>query len=167
MGESIALGGPNPSNQPILVRVLASSVSLSHSSAAAHLLTPSPSPFSPTAVKEEAVVVLGVPPPLLIGSCPELHGSDAWKSLESPPSISSLLRGALLGSGMAVPLPPHLGGHGGKEDYVRMAARLGPRLATAEEERAFEAFHGRVWESCRAYFMCCFAVALCKRAALP
>ena len=110
-------------------------------------------------------MVLGVPPPLLIGSCPELHGSDAWKSLESPPSMSILLRGALLGSGMAVPLPSHLGGHGGKEDYVRMAARLGPRLATAEEERAFEAFHGRVWESCRAYFMCCFAVALCKRAA--
>ena len=29
MGESLALGGPNPSNQPILARVLASSVSLS------------------------------------------------------------------------------------------------------------------------------------------
>ena len=165
MGESIALGGPNPSNQPILARVLSLSLSLSLSlfsrGAPADALPP---PFPPTAVKEGPLgSVCPLPADRVLSRAPRVTP----EVLESPPSMSPLLRGALLGSGMAVPLPPHLGGHGGKEDYVRMAARLGPRLATAEEERAFEAFHGRVWESCRAYFMCCFAVALCKRAALP
>ncbi|QDZ18474.1 hypothetical protein HOP50_01g09780 [Chloropicon primus] len=109
---------------------------------------------------------VGVHPEILKGCCHEIDGSDAWKELESAASVESLIDGALSPSAEAVVGGSVADASGAelKAKFVREAVRAtsaGKRMSS-EEEDALSAFQGSLWDSWRAYFLCCFAIALLK-----